>query len=388
MNRTYTILYCVTYCLATGCVKHYNPPPVNAVNHYLVVEGVINTNDSTVIKLSRSVNLASDTNYLPELKATISIQDDQSQSYALRELGNGVYSSAVLNLDNTHKYRLNITTSDGKNYQSDYVVAMPTPPIDSIGYTIKSDGLQIYVNTHDPKNSTHYYRWDYNETWIFHAKYYSSYITNDSTDVVYRSIDKQIYKCWSSDISNYVLLGSSAKLTQDVIYQSPITLIPSTSEKIESRYSILLKQYALTVDAYNYYTLLKTNTEQLGSIFDAQPSELIGNIHCTSDPALRVIGYITAGTIQQKRVFIDNAVLPRDWTATYPYDCEQDTALYFNPKTKQNDVLRDLVLPGGSQVTTSAIYGNGPNPIGYLYSDPDCADCSIRGTLIQPGFWQ
>ena len=392
MRWSYIVLFGMLYMLAAGCTKPYTPPVINNQSNYLVVEGVINTGgDSTLIRLSRSVNLSSSLNDVPELNATVSIQDDQNQSYGLKQLSGGYYSSAVLSLDNTRKYRISITTTDGKIYQSDYVPALPSPAIDSIGFTIARTGLQIYVNTHDPKNATHYYRWDYNETWIFHAKYNSSYISNDSTDMVPRPVQREIYQCWSNDISTNIVLGSSAKLTQDVIYQNPVTLIPSTSEKIEDRYSILLKEYALTSDAYNYYYLLKQNTEQLGSIFDAQPSELVGNIHCTTNASLRVIGYLTAGTIQQKRVFIDNSQLPPTWAVTYPYDCQQDTVLYYNPVTKNNDVLTYLVPPGVIDIATSPIFSpTNPSikPIGYLASDPDCADCSIRGTTTQPSFWK
>jgi len=151
----------------------------------------------------------------------------------------------------------------------------------------------------------------------------------------------------------------------------------------------LVKQYALSSAGYNYFEQLRQNTEELGGIFDPQPSQLTGNVHCTTDANIPAIGYVTVGTIQQKRVFIDNSQLPDSWTTTYPYNCEQDTALYFNPLTKQNDVLRYLVPVPSNQLATAGWYGNpaGMVPIGYFYSDPICVDCSLRGTLIKPGFW-
>ena len=388
-NGKYIIWCGIIAMWALGCKKPYTPNIISSNNNYLVVEGNINTGtDSTTIRLSRTVNLSSGVNINPELNATVAIQDNQNQTYNLHSIGGGIYTSAILTLDNTRTYRLNITTSDGKTYQSDYVPPMVSPPIDSIGFTIQNNGIQIYVNTHDPNNKTHYYRWDYNETWIFHAKYDSEYISNDSTDVVARPLSKQIYQCWDSSISTVITLGSSAKLSQDVIYQNPIIFIPSTSEKIESRYSILLKQYAMTSDGYNYYSLLKKNTEELGSIFDAQPSQLTGNIHCTTNATIPVIGYITAGAIQQKRVYINNSQLPT-WQPTYPYDCGLDTALYMSkPPQSENQVLQILVPQPSSNIAVYPIFGSRSKPIGYLYSDPECADCSIRGSLIKPSFWK
>jgi len=284
-------------------------------------------------------------------------------------------------------YRLSITTADGKVYLSDFVPANVSPPIDSIGFKTANNNLQVYVNTHDPNNATHYYRWDYNETWEFHAEYPSNYITN-GTEIVFRTAAQNIYQCWSNDISTNIELASSAKLSQDVIYQNPLLTIPSTSEKIETRYSILLKQYAMTSAGYNYYSLLKQNTEELGSIFDAQPSTLTGNIHCTTNPTIPVIGYVTAGTYAMKRIYINSTQLPDNWITIYPYTCNVDTALYSDPNAHGfNEVAADLIpLMYNPNIILTAVTKNGAI-LGYTYTDHDCADCSIRGSTTPPSFW-
>jgi hypothetical protein len=391
MKSRYLVLAGIIILLIANCTKPYTPKAITNAPNYLVVEGIINTgaNDSTVIKLSRTIPLSAGVGTNPETGAAVVIQDESGQSYNLNETSPGIYMSDGLNLDNSHKYRLSVNTSDGKKYASDYVTPAQTPPIDSIGFTIKSNGIQIYANAHNSQNNTRYYRWDYNETWEYHAKYFSSYYS-DGTKMAQRDASNFIYQCWDSGISNDIILGSSAKLTQDVIYQNPITFIAFSSEKIEMRYTILLKQYALTADGYNYFEQLRKNTEELGGIFDPQPSQLTGNVHCVSDPTLPAIGYVTAGTIQQKRVFIDNAQLPRNWSTTYPYDCTIDTAYYSNPKTTLNDVARFLIPLPESFIALNAIFPpSGPQfPIGFTYTEISCGDCSIRGTLKKPSFWK
>jgi hypothetical protein len=384
----------VTTCFAIGCAKPYDPKVISSANNYLVVEGTINTGgDSTMIKLSRTVNISAGTTTNPVTDATVAILDDQNQLYSLQSLNNGYYTSPILNLVNIRKYRLSITTSDGKIYLSDYVTPIASPPIDSVGFSVISNkqqgtGVQIYLNTHDPNNNTHYYRWDYVETWQFSSKYDSQYISN-GTEIVYRTPAQNIYSCYGNSISNNILLGSSAKLSQDVISQAPITFILSTSEKIEQRYSINIKQYALSADAYNYFALLKQNTEELGSVFDAQPAQLTGNIHCTTDATLPVIGYISAGAVQQKRIYINETQLPASWIATYPYDCEIDTAYFVNPKPPGNNQVEQYLVPlPNNNIPTNQFFIGGPVALGYLYTDIDCADCTIRGTLTKPSFWQ
>jgi len=72
----------ITTILA-GCKKPYNPPAISVTNNYLVIEGVINSGpDSTVIKLSRTVNLSSAVTVNPVLHAILTVESDQNNSYA------------------------------------------------------------------------------------------------------------------------------------------------------------------------------------------------------------------------------------------------------------------------------------------------------------------
>jgi len=50
----------------------------------------------------------------------------------------------------------------------------------------------------------------------------------------------------------------------------------------------------------------------LGTLFDLQPTQLTGNIYCTSNPDEPVIGYLSASGIQQARLTVQNHQL-NDW---------------------------------------------------------------------------
>ena len=229
---------------AIACKKPYDPPVVASNSSYLVVEGAINPGaDATIITLSHTVNISSKITLSPVPGATVAVVSDQNATYPLYDTGNGNYVSAGLNLDNSHKYRLTIKTSDGKQYQSDLQSVLITPPIDSVGFNIISSsaktGIQVYVNTHDATNMTKYYRWDYNEEWLFYTRYTSTYISNGAA-MVPRQPNQNVTYCYAGGPSSDIVLGSSAKLAQNIIYQNPILFIPSVSEKIEDKYSICL----------------------------------------------------------------------------------------------------------------------------------------------------
>ncbi|MDR3697470.1 DUF4249 domain-containing protein [Mucilaginibacter sp.] len=380
---------CLLVLFLFCCKKPYNPPVIASASSYLVVEGVINSgNDSTIIKLSKTVNLNAQVTLNPLPGATVTVESDQSASWGLTGDNKGNYVAPGLNLPVTSKYRLSIKTADGKQYLSDFIIVKPTPPIDSIGYTVKNKGIELYVNSHDPANNTHYYRWDYNETWLFHSKYESEFMVDPSTNnIVPRPSDKGVYYCYANEASSNILLNSTAKLSKDEVYQSPLATIPYSSEKLEVTYSVIVRQYALTGDAYQFYLNIKKNTEQLGSIFDAQPSQLQGNIHNVADAGEPVIGYISITNIQSKRIFLTSAIVPVNTTTNYPYDCEQDTALYRN-KQGYNDVQNILINQPVTDLPTRALFTPTGSIYGFLYSTPDCTDCTLRGTTKTPSFWR
>ena len=400
----------ILFIATVSCRKQYNPPVLIAPSSYLVVEGVINSgSDSTFIKVSHTVRLSSKTTTNQEPNATVMVQGDQNVSYPLVETGNGIYSCAGLHLDNGHKYRLNIKTANGKQYLSDYVPVLNSPPIDSISYDTKGtpsgSGLNIYASTHDQNNKTRYYRWDYQETWIIHANYESFYKSNGDTVLLRDLINDNIYTCWQNDISSTIILGSSAKLSQNVIFENPITSIVSTAEKLGDEYSIKVSQYALSAEAYAFFTSLKKNTEQLGSIFDAQPSEISGNIHSVTNPAEPVIGFICVGSSSSQRIFIKKGQLPGPWiTAKFYKGCSLKTDERYNDApccyysfVIKNDTLNQVDefinynKPGASGdpvIPINAIGLPAHSATGFTATTKECADCTLRGTNKKPAFWK
>ncbi|MBG6234989.1 hypothetical protein IWX76_001557 [Pedobacter sp. CAN_A7] len=354
----------------------------------MVVEGFINTGkDSTIIKLSRTVPISEKGTIKPELKAQLVIESENNATYPLNELKGGVYGAAPLNLDPNQKYRLRITTTAGSSYLSDFVESKRSPLIDSISWAVKNDGVQIYSNTHDDTKKSVYYRWEYEETWQFTAQYSSSIIAEESGMNSRDPETQDIYRCWGKYNASTIVLGSSEKLEKDVIHLNPVIFIRSDSEKVMTKYSILVKQYALTKEAFDFWQTLKKNTESLGSIFDAQPSQLTGNIKNIDNPAEPVLGYLSAGTVEQKRIFISDRELP-DWRTAYPFSCApldsvflQDMDPGVSPKLYWEKVINQIPVEGFYHPENGGL-------LGYLGASSACADCTIRGTNKRPEYWQ
>lgn len=395
MRARHRYMAILLFATTFACRKPYNPPAIASPGSYLVVEGQIDAgSDSTVILLSRTVSLSSKTVINPVSGAVVSVEGDENTTYPLLQTGPGRYACAGLTLDNTHNYRLDIKTG-GEQYLSDFEPVLNSPPIDSINFTTTGNSLNIYSNTHDPANKVQYYRWDFIETWIYHSAYDSYFVSNGDT-VLLRTPAQQVYTCWPSDTSSNIILASTAKLSRSVIVNNPVTALPSTSDKLTDRYSILVRQYALTGAAYAFWQNMKTNTEQLGSIFDAQPSQVPGNIHSVNNPSEPVIGYISVGSVTSARIFIDSRQLPAWLPTPPPIPCTLDTFYYkyILPGTNDtsNQVNQRINYNKGAtyvEIPVQAVPGPpGAPPLGYSASTQACVDCTLYGPNKQPSFWQ
>lgn len=366
--------------LQEGCKVNYDPPVSTSKLHYLVVEGYINANGETTINLSRTRNITwGDTaRYQYELNAKVVIENSYGEVFPLTENREGVYSGFYIFNSVGAKYRLRIITSDNKEYLSDLVSLKNSPPLD-LGWKFNDEGdVQVYANSQDATNKTHFYRWIYSETWEFHTPFYSilKYNPVDST-VIDRTVPVNV--CYRTTNSSNIILGSSAKLKQDVIHEGPVVLVPDHDRRISVLYSAFVTEYALDSAGYNYWNAMKSNTENVGSIFDPQPNLTRGNIHSTTDSSELVIGYIGAGTTQQERIFIRNSELPADWNEIP--DCIVTEVRNIKDSLYDN-FHADAFVP--IEVGQQSLSGGVET---YLSSSGMCVDCTLTGTLTKPSFW-
>jgi hypothetical protein len=376
---TKLLLFLFAACCFTGCVKPYEPEILEAGDSYLVVEGYLTSGTPTTIKLSRTASLSDKAEILPLTDAVVTIESQGGSTYTLQETAAGAYSSQRLDLDIQDQYRLSIKTREGKNYFSAYVTYRNTPPIEDINWIQKNNyDVDILLSTQDPDNKNFYYKWEYDETWLWLAPHSPIYDYADGKLFVKKDLTD--VKCWAQQINNETVLGSSVKYNSNIIPNQLITTIPRNSWKISFRYSILVKQYALSKEAYEYQQQIKKNAEALGSLFDPQPVELAGNIFSADDANEPVVGFFSAGAVQEKRIFIDNTDLT-SWE--YQWDCDLqivplDSFVYYFSIKSLIPVYYDSCKDPNVPCTEQA----------YGVPSRDCTDCSIKGDPVEPDFWE
>ena len=365
--------------LLGGCVEQYLPEAIGTPPDYVVVEGFINLNGVTTVHLSRTRSLQAGAASPAEAKASVAILDEAGTRYPLAEQAAGTYTSASLTLSPSHQYQLRLRTAAGRDYASDLVAGKVSPAIDEVTWAVEPTGIQIYVGTHDATNATRYYRWEYQETWEFYSAFQSSYDYQNGQLVPRQD---NINHCWHQEVSHAILLNNSSQFSQDVVAKFPLALLATNSERLGVKYSILVQQHAQTAEEFAYWEKLRKNTENLGTLFDPLPSQLSGNVHSLNDASELVLGYVGAGAVAEKRLFIDRSQLPRDlanarFVTGYEGCTQLDTVAVGNAA---------YYFGTGARVPVFAADGFLP-PRRYTAGTPECVDCRLRGTNVKPSYW-
>jgi hypothetical protein len=362
--------------MVVACKEPFNPEIPGEETGFLVVEGYINVgpNAITSIRLSRTSKVSQSAQLLTETGATVNIEDEAGGLYPLEDKGEGKYESAPLSLSSESEFRLSIRTKDGKQYYSEFEQSIVTPALDSVVWRRNDAGVGIYVNTHDPDNEIQYYQWDYNEVWEIWSPFHSFYEYKNG--LVIPRPDAQVldmFKCWKYDYPDRFHMESTAATTENAITMRPLIQIPVSAEKLSFKYSVIVRQHALTRQAFEYLQMMEKNTSSVGSYFDPLPSELNGNMYCatTNEP---VVGYMGAYTTSEIRIFIRDYEVP-NWN--FSLYCES-TFVGNTPEQFAEYFGNQGLIPTSSD-------GEGGN---YFGSTLPCVDCRIRkGTNIRPPFW-
>lgn len=365
--------------LMFGCIDPYTPTEIKPAGAILVIDGHVESNRKSTIRLTRSQNLYESTEPEKVNGAVVVLENEMGVKYELNEEGDGTYSLEPKTLSSV-KHRLVVRTGDAKEYASEFVEIKDSPPIDSISWDITEDlGVDISVSTHSTESEAGYYRWKFEETWQYTSAYQSVYVYNTfSRSAELRQDD--IFNCWQTKLSSDILISSSSRLSENIISKFPITYINQRNERLRYTYSILVKQYAITELEYSYWKELKKTTEDLGTIFSPMPSQVTGNFKCISNPEEVVLGYFSIGASTEKRIFINSLELPRP--GVYDTGYENCVAFELFNENVSEFFSTPYLLAGGIPNP------NGPGILGYYYSVTNCVDCRVAGGKnVKPDFW-
>ena len=409
MARLKVVFILVAVFTVCTCIDPYYPK-LSGYTSLLVVDGLItDANNSYTVRLSRTFQDLNSTPP-PVSDATVFITDDAGNSNNLINGGNGIYET-----DNTQfkgisgrTYVLHIKTSDGSEYESDACLMQSVPDIDSIylakdqqlvnNGTQSQDGISIYLNSKEGDNNQ-YYRWVYEETWKFKVsspKKFNYIKTDDPDNPIFMPITDVKEFCWKNNQSNEILIRSVSEGQPNKISKQPILFIATDeSDRLLLQYSVLVKQYSISKNEFDFWNNLKQINEIGGDIFAKQPYTVLSNIKNINNPKERVLGYFQVSGVSQQRKYILYRDVALMGLPFYSYPCNTlkldlsylPPGCLNCPPPTWDDLYWHLCI-ALDYTFTEPIYYNVADGLLYLvFTRPECANCELTGTSKKPDFW-
>ena len=369
--------------LLFSCEEPFMPDiEIEGYTNMLVVEGII-TNETGPfrVRLSSTVPLDTTISTLPVYGAFVEIYDDRGNSYILQGKDDGWYQTESLNMkaELGVNYTLSIVTQTGVQYESSSVEMSEGPEIEKLHFKQsmhtnfnavppKDEAwLDILIDAKGETGETSFVKWEFEETWetnIPNEVEVADAVGNITNDVA--QPNNEMRNCWMSGNSNTIKIGSTRLLEVNEIINSPLKRIGPGGNQLDIKYSILVKQYSMNKEIYEFWSTLKEYNESLGSMFDKTPSSIYGNITCCNNNK-KSLGYFMVSDVKQKRIFIEKSQHSIKTVNGYE-DC-----LYTDFKPDAEHIFFGRTVESNRNLYNPAVR---------------CIDCQTDGTNIKPPFWK
>jgi hypothetical protein len=367
-----------------GCIDPYSPD-ISDDQVTLVVEALVSESPGVyTVTLSRSSPL-NDTETYVVTGALVSVFDDQGGIMDFDEEESGIYSRWIEpgGVVGGRDYWLHVETPDGEIYESDpEQLSAPPPAIGSVYWEFETvgtadpdrplKGIRFYLDVDGEADQSRNFRWVLEETWEYHAAHYIQYYYDGTLSEWPEPYS--YYTCWRSERIPAIYIASTKALERNALKKLPLNFVSDETNRLQERYSLLVKQYSLSDRAYEYWLQVQRQNQETGGIYETQPDRIPGNIHNVDNQDEQVMGYFNLSSVSEKRIFVDgipNFIYP-------PIPCELDTIKNLK-KDKPSVPLPYFMI-------SLSMMGSGPP---YGVGSALCFDCRKGGgDPVPPDFWE
>jgi len=275
-------LYIVIFWLAIGCDQpilldlEENPD-------LFVVEGWITDQaDFQSVRITKTSSFSDNQNAEVIENATVQVEEIGGQIYQYTYDGNGNYrSNALFSGRNQFFYQLEITTEDNITIKSSIERLVTVRVIDSLWYDFFliqdpeniREQKQVYfpiIRSSDPVNEDNYYWWKAYRNGEYLKQSESIYLLSD-----------RFFNGSDSYINNFPIFN------------------------YEVGDSVTLEKCNISKRAFEYLSLLKSQTTSLGTNSGNSPATLKGNLINQTNPGELVLGYFGTISIKASSVIIE-----------------------------------------------------------------------------------
>lgn len=271
-------IWIISFLVTTACASSDIESLEN--QEQFVVEGwVTDQNKQHWVKISTPVSFGNSSTKNPVKNARVIIEDG-TNIFPLPHSADGLYLTDALAGIASESYRLTIELASGETIQSGWERLNSLPPINSIRYDVfeeqdpkTGENIQVYfpiVVSSDPITETNFYRY---------KGFRNGKLLNEPNQLIL--------------LSDQFINGASALPN----------FIP------EFRYSfgdtIQVELHSLTKTGFDFFQLLKSQTNSLGRSSGTSPAMLIGNLKNLNDESQIVLGFFGASSVSSDTTIIN-----------------------------------------------------------------------------------
>lgn len=302
--------------LFVACEEYYTPK-LDVVPGMLVVESNL-TNDpnQNFVRLSVAKDFYGTNPEEKIIGAKVELNEPNGLSMNGVESGTGYFTFPKTPVAGK-KYVLRISYQSDI-YESNTVIMPPLPSIDSLysnnqveksyrtdvfgGPTqVETLGREISIDA-SIKPSLEYYRFNWRAIiqWMYQPQ--SAF-----------GPPPPPYYGWISLYQNgsFNIAGPKQFSVSDQVKNHPILFLGydsraylDSSTQIPQGWIVIIDQYGITKESYDFHDKLNKQLSADGSLFDPVLTQVTGNIHCKNDPSKIVLGFFDMNSYRQYRYFI------------------------------------------------------------------------------------
>ena len=385
------------FLILNSCIEPFDIKTIKFESSLVIEARITNEVKQHEVKLSRTFKLEEKSPSF-ERGANVKVIDDAQVSHQFTETTPGIYTSVLAFSANPNtKYQLLITTQDGKSYASEETQLTAVSKIENVYAerveSDESDQVNIFVDSFDPNGASKYYRYEYEETYKIIAPLWA----RDDLKIVGGGLPPPVALvvktreeriCYNTVNSTAIIQTETNGLTEDRVTKFPVKLISSENAILAERYSIVVKQYVQSPEAYTYYKILNSLSDNESLLSQKQQGFFNGNIYATENTSEKVIGFFDVSSVSSfERVYFNRDDFYLGTKTPFFSEC-----FFYAPE--------EFVM--GRAMLAEAIEGDDPVykyyqdntdptdelPGPYILTYVTCGDCTKHGTNIKPAFWQ
>lgn len=172
---------------------------------------------------------------------------------------------------------------------------------------IRKPFVQVFIATPLPDNTTPYWlKWEVNRMYSFPENIWSTFPPPPKICYIPLETNQQELNLFD---------GGEVAATYLPKWEVAQRLLPLSDMEFRGRHYYLVNQQSITEGAYNYWDKVNLVANQTGSIFDAPPAAIPGNIYNLNDPEEVVLGYFELANTDSLRGFFTES----DFTNFYKF---------------------------------------------------------------------